>query len=311
MLIICTGASGLVGWNFVNQALERGHKVVALYDRLALPERKNLTSVRCDLRDTNAVQRMVLDMFPDAIVNCAAISSPSVVDKNVDLAKKLNIDLPERLAQMAFHVSARFLHLSTDMVFDGTKAPYIFTDMPMPFNLYGQMKLIAEKKVLAAAAKNSVVLRITHVCGNGLAGNRSLNEKHFMAWASGRKIDAPANDIRRPSSAKNVADVLVELCERTSITGIHHFCGSESLSRYDIARRICEHFSLDVNEFVNKTELERPVDLSLDCFDLYGKIKTRPLQFDEILSEMKVPASCENWYFEKTGKRAVKRYKID
>ena len=123
MLIYCTGATGLAGYNFVKAAASEGHKIIAVCGRRELPPIANVTARHCDLLDENAVQRAVLDAFPDAIVNCAAISSPADVDANPELAEKMNAALPERLAQLANHVGARFIHLSTDMVFDGSDAP--------------------------------------------------------------------------------------------------------------------------------------------------------------------------------------------
>ena len=152
MLILCTGATGLVGYNFVKAASAAGHNVVAVCGKNALPPLRGVKSVSCDLSDAEAVQRMVLDAFPEAIVNCAAISHPADVDANPELAEKLNVALPANLAVLADHVNARFIHLSTDMVFDGTCPPYKNTDVPMPLNLYGQTKLLAEKKVLKIIA---------------------------------------------------------------------------------------------------------------------------------------------------------------
>ena len=104
MLIYCTGATGLAGYNFVKAASSEGHKVVAVCGKHRLPEMPNVTPVSCDLLDEHAVQRAVLEVFPDAIVNCAAISSPADVDANPELAEKMNTVLPERLAQLANHV---------------------------------------------------------------------------------------------------------------------------------------------------------------------------------------------------------------
>ena len=100
MLIYCTGATGLAGYNFVKAASSEGHKVVAVCGKHRLPEMPNVTPVSCDLLDEHAVQRAVLEVFPDAIVNCAAISSPADVDANPELAEKMNTVLPERLAQL-------------------------------------------------------------------------------------------------------------------------------------------------------------------------------------------------------------------
>lgn len=310
MLIICTGATGLIGYNFILSAKRRGHKVIAICGSQSLPKIQGVEIVSADLTQHAQIERLVIDHFPDAVVNCAAISSPSVVEKNPELARQMNIALPEKLAQLANHVNAQFIHLSTDMVFDGKAAPYINTDVPKPFNLYGQTKLEAEKAVLAYAAHTSVVLRISHVCGRGLSQKRSLDEKLFQAWAKGEKTKLPDNEIKRFLPVSQIADLLTELCERKNISGIHHYAGSESLSRYEAGCRICKRFGLDPDKFIEKENYKEDADFSLDCEALLKKVKTRAVTFDEILSEIKVPDACLDWYEKETGKTQIKRYTI-
>lgn len=310
MQIICTGATGLVGYNFVNAALARGHKVVALSNEADFPQMKNVECVKADLTDLSAIERLVLDRFPDAIVNCAAISSPAVVDKNPTLSHKINVALPERLAQLANHVSARIIHLSSDMVFDGKSAPYKNTDMPYPNTLYGTTKLMAEKAVLKYAAPLSVVLRIAHVCGMGLKQNRSFNEKLFLAFMRGEKQSLADNDFRSFEPASRVGELMVEFLERSNISGIHHYCGLESLSRYEAAHRICEHFKLDPEKFLERTHLDEDVNMTLDMSSLDNKIKTPAVMFSETLLDMRVPDACLEWYKNETGTVQIKRFKL-
>ena len=204
MLILCTGASGLVGWNFVRAAAEDGHSVVAVSGKNALPQMRGVKNVSIDAADFAALQRLVLDVFPEAVVNCAAISSPADVDANPELANRLDAELPETLAVLADHVNARFIHLSTDMVFDGSAAPYRNTDIPNPTTLYGQLKLLAEKRVLKVSAPTSVVLRLSHVSGNSLTTRRSLHEKLLRAWARGERTALREDEIKCPLSAERL-----------------------------------------------------------------------------------------------------------
>lgn len=308
MLIFCTGATGLVGYNFVKAASSVGHKVIAVCGKNKLPEMNSVKSISCDLSDIGQVQRAVLDVFPDVIVNCAAMSHPTDVDANPELAEKLNIALPEALAFLADHVGARLIHLSTDMVFDGTAAPYKNTDVPMPLNLYGQTKLLAEKKVLKAAAPSSVVLRISHVSGNSLTTHRSLHEKLLRQWAKGIKTPQSNNDIKRPLSVERLSSLLCEICERQKLSGIYHFAGLESLSRYDMACSIAKYFGLDPDKYIEKVSSETPCDLSLDMSCLAARVKTQSCMFAELLREMALPQDLYDWLKSAGGKAPIKRY---
>ena len=66
--------------------------------------------------------------------------------KDPEHAKKINIDAAQRLAQISSHLGARFIHISSDMVFGGKDEPYRSTDTPNPISEYGRQKLEAEKK---------------------------------------------------------------------------------------------------------------------------------------------------------------------
>lgn len=310
MLVICTGGSGLVGWNFLQSASKRGIRVIALYDKTEIPSLVGIESIKMDLTDLGQVERLVIDKFPDAIVNCAAISSPVDVDKNPELAERLNVSLPDKLSMLANHLNARFLHLSTDMVFDGHSAPYKNTDIPNPLNLYGEMKLLAEKKILKNAAQFSVVLRISHVCGNSLSGKRSLHEKLLRSFVDGEKVLLNRNEVKKFLSASRIGDLLVELLERTNISGIHHYCGMEALSRYEMGKMVCEKFRLNPSEFLEESSLVSDVDLSLDMSDLVKFIKTPSPSLSEILDEMSIPKFAEEWIREKSGITQIKRYKL-
>ena len=310
MNIFCTGATGLVGYNFVKSASDAGHKVLAVSNSHDLPPMKNVEQVKIDLTDMAKLQRTVLDMFPEMVVNCAAISSPVDVDANPELAEKMNVALPENLAHLAHHVGARFIHLSTDMVFDGTASPYKNTDVPMPYTLYGTMKLMAEKKVLKVDAPSTVVLRLSHVCGNSLTTRRSLHEKLLRAWADGKVSELSTNEIKCPLSVDRLADLLCELCERPNVSGIYHFAGLEPVSRYDMAKRVAEFFGLNPDEFIKPIEGERKIDLTMDMSCLAARVKTRSCMFSETLAEMKLPSDLEDWVKSKSGKVPVKRFKL-
>jgi dTDP-4-dehydrorhamnose reductase len=308
MKVLLTGASGLVGHATLLALLARGHEVLAVgHERLPpLPvvaaAQKKAFAIQSDLMDDSALDRLIFDYYPEAIINAAALSSQGAVDAKPDLAEKLNVALPRRLSQIAFHLSSRLIHLSTDFVFDGTGGPYRSTDVPMPRTLYGQLKLMAEKEVLRHGGDHVVVLRITVVNGNSPTGSRGLHEKLFHTWAAGKVATLFSDEMRQPVSVINVADVLTELVERPNLHGLFHWAGPDVLSRYDIGRTILKHFGLPENLVVPALAVEqpdadtRPRRLELILPPLFGKLKATPTSFAEQLEELMVPVSCQTWY---------------
>jgi dTDP-4-dehydrorhamnose reductase len=304
MKILLTGASGLVGAAFAEAASRRGHHVVGLVGRAAFPIPGLAEKRRVDLADPAGLTGLVLELFPDALVNCAAYSEPAACDADPAGSQRLNVELPATLARLAHHLSARVVHLSTEQVFAGDAAPYAPGATPRPVNLYGRQKLESEKQVHAAAPDFAVTLRAPLLTGNSPSGQRSLHERLLADWAAGRRPRLYRDEIRQPCTAGNLAEAMLELCERSDLRGVFHWAGAEPLSRVELARRIRSRFKLSATsapiEEISRAEdpasARRAADLRLDCKPLAGTLKTPLETFDAQLEQLIVPAPVRPWF---------------
>lgn len=306
MKFFLTGASGLVGSAFAQAAARRGHHVTGIVGSFsgALPgvnEKRIL-----DLTDDVALTAAVLDAFPDAVVNCAAVADPAQCDTDPARAQALNVALPATLARLAHHLSAKFIHLSSEQVFDGASAsPYSLQSTPKPINLYGRQKLESERLVHAAAPEFAITLRAPLLTGNSLSGQRSLHERLFADWSAGKTPRVFADEIRQPCTASNLADLMLELLERNDARGVYHWAGAEALSRLELARRIRAHFKLSETaapiEAVTRADdpraaSKRQASLALDLKPLAGKVKTPIETFAAQLDQLVIPVPFRAWY---------------
>ena len=289
MKILLTGSSGLLGHAYAQAAVRRGHSVTALYNQNR-PIADSLTrTIQLDAAQPETLTNIVIEMWPDVIVNCAAITKLTSVEADAKLAEKINVALPRLLAQLSTHLGARLLHVSTDMVFDGqSEQPYRSTDMPAPTNLYGQTKLMAEREVLEHNTEDPVVLRIPILMGNSPSGQRSLHENLIAAIHAGKKPKLYCDEIRQPCSASNVAEVLLELTERRDLHGLFHWAGSETISRFEIGQRILKHFGLPLDAIKSacRDDESRPAKLTFNLNPIVSKLKTKPIDFEAQLDEL-------------------------
>ena len=289
MKILLTGSSGLLGHAYALAAVRRGHTVTALYNQNRPIADGLARTIQLDASEPEELTKIAIELWPDAIVNCAAISNATSVEADAMRAEKINVALPRLLAQLSTHLGARLLHVSTDMVFDGqSEQPYRSTDMPAPTNLYGQTKLMAEREVLEHNPEDPVVLRIPILMGNSPGGRRSLHEKLIAAIQAGKKPKLFCDEMRQPCSASNVAEVLLELTERRDLHGLFHWAGSETLSRFEIGQRILKHFGLplDAIESVCRDDDSRPARLTFNLNPIVSKLKTKPIDFEAQLDEL-------------------------
>ncbi len=304
MNIFLAGASGLVGAAFARAATRRGHRVTGVVGRFTGEVEGAVATMAVDLADEMATTAAVLDIFPEAVVNCAAVSAPEACDANPALAQALNVGLPANLARLAHHVNARLVHVSSEQVFNGARPePYRRDDAPAPINLYGRQKVESERAV--AVAELAVTVRAPLLMGNSLTGQRSTHERLFADWAAGRVPRLYTDEFRQPCTVANLAEVLVELCERHDLRGVFHWAGTELLSRHELGRRIREHFKLTEKQApllaISRADTpevarRRQPCLALDLHPLAGTLKTRPQPLAEQLDEMIVPPPVRAWY---------------
>ena len=306
MTILLAGASGLVGSAFAAAAARRGHRVVGIVGTFSGDVPGVREPLRVNLADEAAVTSAVLNVFPEAIVNCAAVSSPEACDADPVLAQALNVALPATLARLAHHVSARLIHLSSEQVFAGeVDRTYGIGDATAPINLYGRQKVESERLVHAAAREFAVTLRAPLLMGNSLAGKRSTHERLLADWAAGRPAKLYTDEYRQPCTAENLADAMLELCERNDVRGVFHWGGTELLSRYDLGCRIRTHFKLSERDapLVAVTRAETPdaarrrhARLALNLAPLAGTLKTRPQSIAEQLHGLILPVPVRPWF---------------
>lgn len=121
--------------------------------------------------DAESIDRLIqitAQIRPDTVINCIGVIKQ--IDKSNDpiVALPLNSILPHRLARLCQAAGARFVHISTDCVFDGKRGGYQESDFPDAADLYGRSKLLGEVDY-----PNAVTLR-TSIIGHELSGNHSL-----------------------------------------------------------------------------------------------------------------------------------------
>jgi dTDP-4-dehydrorhamnose reductase len=306
MTVFLAGASGLVGSAFARAAARCGHRVIGSVGTFAGEIEGVAKKLVLDLTNESAVGAAVREARPEAIVNCAAISVPEQCDADPALSQALNVALPAALARLAQHGGARFVHLSSEQVFDGARAtPYGRDDAVAPINLYGREKVESERLVHAAAPELAVTLRAPLLMGNSAAGRRSLHERMFADWAAGKTPKLFTDEFRQPCTAENLAEAMLEVCERPQLRGVYHWAGAELLSRHALGLKLREHFKLSEAQAplaavaraeVSGAAQKRQACLALDLTPLVGVLKIRPQTIAEQLAGLRVPQILGEWY---------------
>jgi dTDP-4-dehydrorhamnose reductase len=286
MKILITGANGLLGSNLCTMYSMQNEVYATDIIKPDLPKCQNYKLDILDKKDLLLVEKIK----PDLIVHCAALVNVDFCEEHPEDADKINHIGARNIAEVSKKAGSYLIHISTDSIFDGRSGNYKEDDKPNPINAYAKTKLEAENAVQKTGG-NYAITR-TNIYGWNRQNKESLAE--WMLHKLERKEELPAvNDVYfSPILVNNLGEVILELYS-LKYKGILHVCGSESCSKLDFAKRLCNVFKLDSKLIkpISKNSLnfkaKRPDNMSLNCSKAKGLLKTRLLNVEEGLKRFK------------------------
>ena len=200
-----------------------------------------------DITDDAAVEEAFSSFEPDLVLNCAAFHNLDVCEREEDRSFEVNARGVKRLAQRCASSGARFVHLSTNYVFDGTGAePYREDDVPNPRSVYAISKLAGEYCALSYSS-DALVVR-----GAGLYGLHGSASKggNFVTRMVGRareqgELKMVADQLLSPTFTADLAAALLEAVEADA-AGVLHLTAGGACSWFEFTQAIVELAGLDV-----------------------------------------------------------------
>jgi dTDP-4-dehydrorhamnose reductase len=163
-------------------------------------------------------------------------------EKDPDLALRINVDVPRMLAESCQKAEVRFLHISTDSVFDGTRGNYDEDDPAAPLNVYARTKLEGEKAVFDKML-DALVVR-TNFVGFSADGQTGLAQWIIRDLSAGKRISGFSDVIFAPLVANDLARILFQMMD-ANLTGLYHVAGSTPVTKLDFARKLARELELD------------------------------------------------------------------
>src|SRR5512147_2069166 len=148
-MILVTGASGLLGSNLILTGVRSGREMGAVTNRHGI-RIAGVRSYSADLTSSAKVRAMVGVARPEVIIHCAAQTSLDAAEKDPAGAERINVEASRVLAAAAHEAGAKFLYISTDAVFDGSRSWNKETDPVHPLSIYGRTKFEGEVACLKA-----------------------------------------------------------------------------------------------------------------------------------------------------------------
>jgi dTDP-4-dehydrorhamnose reductase len=211
--VVVVGAGGRLG-GLLADVLRQDHEVIGF-------DRKQL-----DLSSATSIDAALGGLDYDLLFLTGALTAVDYCETHADEAHAVNAAGPGRIAEISAAKGAHVTYISTDMVFDGSKAePYVETDEANPISVYGASKLAGEAAVMAAS-QNNLVARVSWVYGPGRPA--------FPEWIIDRacadaNLTLPGNKICCPTFTPDLIEWLKALVfpfAGKPASGIYQLCNA-------------------------------------------------------------------------------------
>jgi dTDP-4-dehydrorhamnose reductase len=225
--ILITGANGQLGSELqvLSKDFSQFEWIFTDREELDLCDLENLTS---ELSKIN----------PQFIINCAAHTAVDRAEAEIELSDVLNHQAVGIMAKWCQTNEAKFIHVSTDYVFDGTASnPLTESASTGPINVYGQTKLAGEIACMRENP-NAIILRTSWVYSSFGANfvktmSRLMQERDSLSVVN--------DQIGSPTYAADLAKAIMTIITHQHWqAGIYHFSNEGEISWYEFALAIQE-----------------------------------------------------------------------
>lgn len=248
--VLVTGANGQLGSDLREQLGGRAEVLGLAHGDL-------------DIADDEGFARHLSEFRPDTVFNCAAYHNVDLCETTEEQAFRLNGTAVKRMAQACDAAGVKFVHLSTNYVFDGRREePYGEDDTPSPRSVYAISKLTGEHAALAYA-DGALVVRGAGLYGLHGSGQKGGNfvTRMLERARSGDQVRMVSDQRLQPTFTRDLAAALIEAVERGA-GGLLHLTASGACSWLEFTEAIYAIAGVDVE--IEAVTTSGPVDRPLN-----------------------------------------------
>lgn len=193
-----------------------------------------------DITDKAKVHKFLVENSINTILNCAAYTAVDKAEEDFVTADKVNHLAVKYLAESSKELNIKFIHVSTDYVFNGEAFQPYTEDSPCdPQSVYGITKRASEEAIIFLKLPNSVIIRTSWVYS--IFGNNFVKTMRRLG-SEKPEINVVADQIGSPTYARDLAACILDILPSISTeeTQIYHFSNEGVCSWYDFAVAIME-----------------------------------------------------------------------
>lgn len=228
-----------------------------------------------EVENTDSLMRVFSDTSPNVVINCIGLVKQLVEADDPLAAIPINSILPHRMARLCAIAGARFIHMSTDCVFSGSKGMYTEADFPDAKDLYGRSKFLGEVDY-----PNAITLR-TSIIGHELEGARSL-----VGWFLSRNgtVKGFRKAIFSGLPTVEIASLIRDyVLPNSHLHGLYHV-SADPINKYDLLKLVSEVYGKST---AVEADDNLAIDRSLDSSRFRSITGFQPKPWGELVKSMK------------------------
>jgi dTDP-4-dehydrorhamnose reductase len=229
-----------------------------------------------NVESTQALLKVLNEIRPQFVINCIGITLRKAEHDSTQKNFAINGVLPQILSFWCQQHQAKFIHFSTDCVFNGARGNYTEHDLPDAEDVYGRSKYLGETPYHPSA----LTLRLS-IVGRELFGKTELLE-WFLAQKN-KKISGFSEVYYSGVTTSVAAREVVKIIQKfPDLAGLYHV-SSEKISKYDLLMMANQIFKANVE--IQKDPSKKS-DKSLNCDRYIRETRFIKPSWPEMLKEL-------------------------
>lgn len=285
-VILVTGSNG-----------QLGSELRELAPRFPLYDFRFYSRLELAIERAEEVEKTFASLKPQYVINCAAYTAVDKAEAEKEQSLAVNATAVGILAKAAKDFGARFIHVSTDYVFDGNSKEPLSEEHPVsPVNFYGETKLKGEQQALKENDE-SIIIRTSWVYSYY---GKNFVKTMLRLMAERENVSVVADQYGSPTYAADLAEAILQIINSGNWKpGIYHYSNEGVISWADLAAEIaaqtnstCKVTYISTDQY--PTPAKRPAYSVMDKTKIKDTYHITPMQWKESLQRCLQKLSVES-----------------
>jgi dTDP-4-dehydrorhamnose reductase len=194
-----------------------------------------------DADDAAGMRELCQEFRFGSVLNCVGNCALKSCELDPEMARRLNVVTAEVLMENVRELGARLVHLSSDLVFSGTKAQgrqslgnYLETDPTDPITVYGKTMVQAEE-IISQAVPAATILRISLPMGPSFNKHAGAIDWIDSRFRHGRPATLYFDEVRSATYCDDLNRVFDRMLA-SNAAGLYHCGAPRPITLYQIGQ---------------------------------------------------------------------------